>query len=80
MVCVQSLRRQTPHNYILLIIFTLAESIVLGFLAAATKPEIVQLAVFITAFIVLGLTLYVSQSMYDKICLVSKLIKFNFSH
>lgn len=57
MVCVQSLRRQTPHNYILLILFTIAESILLGFLGAATKPEIVLLAVFLTAGIVVGLTL-----------------------
>lgn len=65
MICVQSLRRQTPHNYILLIFFTLAESVVLGYLGAATKPEIVRLAVFLTAGIVIGLTLFAFQTKWD---------------
>lgn len=65
LICIQSLRRKTPHNYILLIIFTLAESVVLGYMGAATKPEIVRAAVFITAGIVIGLTLFAFQTKWD---------------
>lgn len=65
MICVQSLRRKTPHNYILLAVFTIAESIILGYLGAATKADIVRLAVFLTAGIVLGLTLFAFQTKWD---------------
>lgn len=65
MICVQSLRRKTPHNYILLTLFTIGESIVLGYLGAATKADIVRLAVFLTAAIVLGLTIFAFQTKID---------------
>lgn len=62
---IQSLRRRTPHNYILLFIFTLAESVILGYMGAATKPEVVTAAVFITAGIVIGLTIFAFQTKWD---------------
>jgi len=65
MICVQSLRRKTPHNYILLTLFTLAESVLLGFLGAFTKPDVVMQAVLITAGIVIGLTLFAFQTKWD---------------
>jgi len=65
MVCSQGLRRKTPHNYILLGIFTLAEAVLLGYLGAATKPDVVRLAMAITAVIVIGLTLFAFQTKWD---------------
>lgn len=77
MMCSQSLRRQTPHNYIFLILFTIAFAILIGYVAAATadrglgrsRPEtgesLVMLAVVLTAGIVLGLTLFAFQTKWD---------------
>ena len=43
----------------------MAESVVLGFLGAATRRDIVLMAVFITAGVVIGLTLFAFQTKWD---------------
>ena len=56
--CFRKLARSVPTNYILLTIFTLAESYMVSFIASFYDPNIVLLAASLTAAIVTGLTLY----------------------
>lgn len=65
MVCIKTLRRRTPHNYILLFTFTGLYSISLSFVGCVTDPEVVKLAVVITGIIVIGLTLFAIQTKID---------------
>ena len=63
--CCENLRRKSPHNIILLSLFTLSESFLLGVTAATTKPEIVVTAVGITAAICFVLTIFAFQTKID---------------
>jgi FtsH-binding integral membrane protein len=63
--CCESVRRNSPTNLIVLGLFTLCESIVVGFISSTYAPEIVLMAVAITAAIVIGLTLFAFQTKYD---------------
>ena len=59
LVCVKSLARSVPTNYILLFAFTVCESVIVAYVCAMVKQaEIVFLAVCLTTGIVLGITLY----------------------
>ncbi|OTF73180.1 lifeguard-like protein [Euroglyphus maynei] len=57
--------RKTPHNYICLFIFTLAESFMVGVMASLYQRQIVLYAVLITGVICLGLTLFAFQTKID---------------
>lgn len=61
----EKLRRQHPRNLITLGIFTLAESILVGYVSAAYAPAVVMAAVGITTGVVGGLTLFTMQSKLD---------------
>lgn len=65
LVCCGELRRQTPHNYICLMIFTFAESLLLGIISAIHQREIVLFAVLITAVVCLALTAFAFQTKID---------------
>lgn len=65
MVCNPQLTRRFPMNYGLLGVFTVFESVMVGFICIASKQEAVLAAAGITAFITLGLTAFALQSKYD---------------
>ncbi|XP_018800364.1 PREDICTED: protein lifeguard 1-like isoform X2 [Bactrocera latifrons] len=65
MACCESVRRQTPMNFIFLGLFTLAESFLMGVSASRYAPNEVLLAVGITALVCLALTLFATQTKYD---------------
>jgi FtsH-binding integral membrane protein len=59
------MRRQTPHNYIALMIFTIAESFLLGIISSLYDYEIVLMAVVVTAVVTLALTAFAFQTKVD---------------
>ncbi|XP_058837019.1 protein lifeguard 2-like [Topomyia yanbarensis] len=65
MACCSSVRRQTPVNYIFLILFTIAESFLLGVTAAHFSSEEVLFAICITAIVCFGLTMFAFQTKCD---------------
>ncbi|BFG03487.1 protein lifeguard 1 [Drosophila madeirensis] len=65
MACCESVRRQTPTNFIFLGIFTIAQSFLMGVSATRYAPTEVLLAVGITAAVCLALTLFALQTKYD---------------
>merc|ERR1719162_343981 len=64
-VCNPGLMRSSPTNYIILFIFTLAESVVVGFICIQYTQESVLIVTAVTAFVVFGLTLFACQTTYD---------------
>lgn len=56
--CYKSIARSVPTNYILLSIFTLAMAFTVSFSCAVAPPDLVLIALFLTAFLVVGLTVY----------------------
>jgi len=65
MACVRKLRVSVPFNFILLGVFTLAESVSLGMVASLYSPEIVLFATCATGVIVFGLTVFAFQTKID---------------
>lgn len=65
LVCCGDVRRKYPLNLILLGIFTIAESILLGAISASYKVDTVLIAVGITAVVVVGLTIFSFQTKID---------------
>ncbi|XP_030034207.2 protein lifeguard 1 isoform X1 [Manduca sexta] len=65
MVCCDSVRRQTPMNFIFLAIFTLAQSFMLGIVTSVYDVSAVMMAVGITAGVCLALTLFAFQTKWD---------------
>ena len=57
-LCVPQNARQVPTNYILLGIFTLCESYLVCFVCSRYEPRLVMMAMFMTAGVVLALSLY----------------------
>ena len=57
--------RQVPQNYIILLLFTLAESYFVGFICAFTNPKIVFMAAAMTFVMVISLTLYAINTNND---------------
>ena len=58
LVCSKDLAMKVPINYILLTIFTSAEGFSVGFICSTYTPDSVALALFISAIIVISLTIY----------------------
>jgi len=58
MSCCQNLTRSFPTNYILLGIFTVTESVMVGFVCAAYPMKLVLGCFVLTAFIFIGLSIY----------------------
>ena len=63
--CCGNMARKTPHNYICLFLFTLAQSFLVGVIASMYQVQIVIYAVLITGVICLGLTLFAFQTKID---------------
>lgn len=65
LMCCQSLSRQIPINYILLIIFTLAESYMIAVYTSFFYPELVCIALGLTALVSFSLSLFALQTKID---------------
>lgn len=65
LACSRDLSRRYPHNYILLALFTLLESLTVGIIASLYNPVLVLQALLATIVIVGGLTFFVWQTDYD---------------
>ncbi len=64
-LCNKTLARSVPVNYILLLIFTLALSYIVGFITTVYEPMLVLKAAFITLIITIALTLYALTTSHD---------------
>lgn len=65
MVCVQTLRRSFPLNFIILFLFTLCEAVMVGMVTSLYEQDAVLIAVALTAGITLVLTIFAMQTKYD---------------
>jgi FtsH-binding integral membrane protein len=65
MICFIDLVRSHPGNYIMLSVFTLAESLMLGAVAATVDPQLMAIAVGTTLAVSAGLILFALQTRYD---------------
>ncbi|KAM6994579.1 protein lifeguard 1 [Tautogolabrus adspersus] len=65
MACCNNLRRKVPFNFIALGLFTIAESLMLGSIAALFNAEAVLWAVGATALVSFSLTVFAMQSKWD---------------
>mmetsp|Transcript_26392 Transcript_26392/g.62016 ORF Transcript_26392/g.62016 Transcript_26392/m.62016 type:complete len:286 (-) Transcript_26392:75-932(-) len=65
LACCGNVRRQYPTNYVLLSIFTLATSYLVGTISATYETQIVLLALTMTMAVTIGLTVYAFQTKRD---------------
>jgi len=65
LACCPDVRRKTPHNFIFLGMFTLAEGFLLGCVTATYDANEVLMAVGVTAAVVLALTIFAFQTKID---------------
>ncbi|XP_055330852.1 protein lifeguard 1-like [Paramacrobiotus metropolitanus] len=65
LACCEGVRRRAPWNFVILAVFTLCESWMLGSIASFYTANEVLLAVGIVAAITLALTLFAMQTKYD---------------
>lgn len=63
--CYKSLSRKVPVNYILLFIFTVAESFTVAYICILSYPMNVLIALILTAIVVVALTVYAFTSKTD---------------
>mmetsp|Transcript_16354 Transcript_16354/g.36027 ORF Transcript_16354/g.36027 Transcript_16354/m.36027 type:complete len:253 (+) Transcript_16354:50-808(+) len=63
--CCPGVMRQSPTNYMLLILYTLAEACLVGFFALQYTAQSVLVTFAITVVIVLALTIFACQTKYD---------------
>lgn len=63
--CFQNIARQVPYNYLFLLLVTVCEAVVVGFICAMYTANSVILAVLETAGIFFGLTLYACTTKSD---------------
>lgn len=61
----KTLQRKVPQNFILLSIFTLTEGFQISYITNLTDPKIVFMAAFLTALIVISLTIYAFTTKTD---------------
>lgn len=64
-MCKPGLMRSYPTNYVILFVFTLAESVLVGFIGARYTQESVLIVACVTAAVVLGLSIFACQTSYD---------------
>ncbi len=79
MICVRSLSRTVPTNYILLLIFTICESWLVSMVAGNYSPDIVLAAFGMTAGMTLGLTVYALTTKADFTVMWAGIWMFGFS-
>merc|ERR550532_3404961 len=65
LACCEGIRRKTPHNFIFLGLFTLAEGFMLGTVTARYRADEVMMAVGVCAAITLALTIFAFQTKID---------------
>lgn len=65
LACCESVARSYPLNIVLLAVFTLMESMLVGCISSVYKTDTVFIAAGITFFIVVGLTLFAFQTKID---------------
>jgi FtsH-binding integral membrane protein len=65
LACCEGVRRKSPINFILLFIFTLCMSLMLGVTSAQFEVREVMLAVGITTVVTVGLTIFALQTKWD---------------
>ena len=65
LACCEGVRRKTPHNFIFLGLFTLAEGFMLGTVTARYRADEVLMAVGVCAAITLVLTIFAFQTKID---------------
>ena len=65
MMCIPSLLRKYPRNYIILGLFTLTQGFLVGVLSSRYSAELVLTAAGCTALVVGGLSLFALQTKYD---------------
>lgn len=65
LACCEGVRRKSPLNYVILLLFTLAQSFMLGVISASFKIEEVFIAIGITAVITFSLTIFAFQTKWD---------------
>lgn len=63
--CCRSTLEKVPLNYCIVVIFSLAEGVLLGMIASAYQPDSVLMAAGMTVFVVFALTLFAFQTKYD---------------
>lgn len=63
--CAPQLMRQSPANYIILAVFTMAEGVMIGFICIQYTRESVLIVTAVTTFVVFGLTLFACQTKSD---------------
>ncbi|CAE8645194.1 unnamed protein product, partial [Polarella glacialis] len=64
-LCCPETMRSSPTNYILLVLFTVAESVMVGFICLSYTMQSVLFTLGVTAFIVIALSLFACQTKYD---------------
>lgn len=65
LACCGNLRREYPTNYILLTVFTLAESYLVGCISATYQTQVVLMALIATMACMVGLTVYAFTTKRD---------------
>ena len=65
MTCVKTLRVAVPINFIMLSVFTIAESLLLGLACMLRQGEVVLIAAAATAAVVIALTAFSFQTKID---------------
>jgi len=65
LACCENLRRKTPHNMILLGLFTLTYGTAIGVIASRYQAQDVVTAAGITTVVCVGLTIFAFQTKYD---------------
>merc|ERR1719188_1132245 len=63
--CSPQLMRKTPHNYMLLALFTLGKAVLIGFISVQYTQESVLIAMGMVALVVFGLTIFACQTTFD---------------
>jgi len=63
--CCPDTMRKSPQNYLIMLVFTLAESVMVGFISMQYTTDSVLIVFGITAFVVFFLTLFACQTSYD---------------
>lgn len=65
LACCESVSRSFPTNIILLFVFTLCESLLMGAISATYKTDTVLMAAGITCLVVIGITIFAFQTKID---------------
>lgn len=63
--CCPDTMRRSPTNYVILLLFTQCEAVMIGFICLNYTLDSILIAVGVTAFIVLSLTLFACQTTFD---------------